>query len=66
LSVSQYNRDFLLKGAVLFVLWENQPHRPTKDIDLGVLYRRITTLGSRRRPIGLRDILIFHFPQRAG
>jgi len=34
LSVSPYNRDFLLKGAVLFVLWESQPHRPTKDIDL--------------------------------
>lgn len=34
LSVSAYNKDFLLKGAVLFVLWESHPHRPTRDIDL--------------------------------
>ena len=34
LSVSPYSEDFLLKGAVLFVLWESHPHRPTRDIDL--------------------------------
>ena len=34
LSVSSYGEDFLLKGAVLFILWESHPHRPTKDIDL--------------------------------
>lgn len=31
---SNYANDFLLKGAMLFVLWETNPHRPTKDVDL--------------------------------
>lgn len=34
LSVSQWGDAFLLKGALLFDLWFDQPHRPTRDIDL--------------------------------
>jgi predicted nucleotidyltransferase component of viral defense system len=34
LSVSQWRDAFLLKGALLFDLWFDQPHRPTRDIDL--------------------------------
>jgi Nucleotidyl transferase AbiEii toxin, Type IV TA system len=34
LSVSDYKDGFLLKGASLFVLWFNVPHRPTRDVDL--------------------------------
>lgn len=34
LSVSDYAQEFLLKGAMLFVLWEDHPHRPTRDVDL--------------------------------
>ena len=34
LSKSTYDNDFYLKGAMLFVLWERNPHRPTKDLDL--------------------------------
>jgi len=34
LSVSAYAQEFLLKGAMLFVLWEDHPHRPTRDVDL--------------------------------
>jgi predicted nucleotidyltransferase component of viral defense system len=34
LSRSEYNDRFLLKGASLFTLWFNVPHRPTRDIDL--------------------------------
>lgn len=34
LSVSEYNDRFLLKGAALFSLWFDAPHRPTKDLDL--------------------------------
>lgn len=34
LSQSKYKDKFLLKGASLFALWFNEPHRPTKDIDL--------------------------------
>lgn len=34
LSVSPWRDTFLLKGALLFDLWFDQPHRPTRDIDL--------------------------------
>jgi len=33
LSISPYRDQFLLKGAMLFALWFNQPHRPTRDAD---------------------------------
>ena len=34
LSKSQYQKSFLLKGAALFAIWFDEPHRPTKDVDL--------------------------------
>jgi predicted nucleotidyltransferase component of viral defense system len=34
LSESEYSDQFLLKGALLFTLWYDMPHRPTRDIDL--------------------------------
>lgn len=34
LSESEYKDRFLLKGAALFSLWFDAPHRPTKDLDL--------------------------------
>ena len=34
LSVSPWADQFLLEGALLFDLWFDQPHRPTRDIDL--------------------------------
>ena len=34
LSQSGYRDRFILKGAMLFVLWSDQPHRPTRDVDL--------------------------------
>ncbi|HBR92736.1 MAG TPA: hypothetical protein DEA90_01050 [Opitutae bacterium] len=34
LSISPYSEQFYLKGAMLFVMWENTAHRPTKDLDL--------------------------------
>jgi predicted nucleotidyltransferase component of viral defense system len=33
LSVSPYRDQFLLKGALLFDLWFDVPHRPTRDVD---------------------------------
>ena len=33
LSQSDYRDQFILKGAMLFLLWNEQPHRPTRDID---------------------------------
>jgi hypothetical protein len=31
---SAYARDFVLKGAMLFLLWPDQLYRPTRDVDL--------------------------------
>ncbi len=33
ISISQYSDQFLLKGAMLFDLWFDIPHRPTRDLD---------------------------------
>jgi hypothetical protein len=33
LSVSAYRNQFILKGAQLFVLWADAPHRSTRDAD---------------------------------
>jgi len=34
IGVSPYSDRFVLKGATLFTLWDDQPHRTTQDIDL--------------------------------
>lgn len=34
LSVSPHAERFLLRGAMLFALWTDKPHRPTRDLDL--------------------------------
>lgn len=34
LSVSAHADAFVLKGAVLFTIWSERPHRATKDVDL--------------------------------
>lgn len=31
---SSHRDEFVLKGAMLFPLWSNEPHRPTRDLDL--------------------------------
>lgn len=33
LSASRYRDQFLLKGAMLFAVWFDAPHRPTRDAD---------------------------------
>lgn len=33
LSQSDFRDEFVLKGAMLFALWFDQPHRPTRDAD---------------------------------
>ena len=33
LSVSKYAEDFILKGAMLLIVWKGQLYRPTGDID---------------------------------
>ena len=34
LSISARAPNYLLKGALLFSLWYDHPHRPTRDADL--------------------------------
>ena len=34
LSISDHRDRFLLKGAMLFALWAEEPHRSTRDLDL--------------------------------
>jgi predicted nucleotidyltransferase component of viral defense system len=34
LSRSRHRENFVLKGAMLFAIWEGSPHRPTQDVDL--------------------------------
>jgi len=34
LSISDQRNEFLLKGALLFAVWFDAPHRPTRDADL--------------------------------
>src|SRR5207248_2803350 len=34
LSQSDHGKQFVLKGALLFRLWADLPHRPTRDLDL--------------------------------
>jgi hypothetical protein len=42
----------VLKGAMLFRLWENQPHRPTRDLDLLGSYQDRVALASSRLDVG--------------
>lgn len=34
LARSEYAGQFILKGAMLFAVWMDSPHRPTRDLDL--------------------------------
>jgi len=34
LSESKHRQRFVLKGAILFALWQETPHRVTRDLDL--------------------------------
>ena len=34
LSESKYADNFVLKGAFLYLIWTDQPYRPTRDLDL--------------------------------
>jgi hypothetical protein len=34
LSLSSYRDQFVLKGVMLFSVWNEEPHRRTRDLDL--------------------------------
>ena len=42
LSISKHREQFVLKGAMLFALWEPEMHRATRDLDLSG-FRTINT-----------------------
>lgn len=45
LSCSEWRDQFLLKGALLFSVWNQEPHRPTRDADfLGLMQPEIARL----------------------
>lgn len=47
LSQSEYRSAFVLKGALLFQLWTDHPHRPTRDLDLAG--RQETTVADMKK-----------------
>lgn len=42
LSQSKYKNDFILKGAMLFQVWQAHIQRPTRDLDLLSFGERLT------------------------
>lgn len=63
LSQSRHAERFLLKGALLFTLWYDMPHRPTRDADLlGFGASDLDTLRDTFREIaaiGVDDGIVF-------
>ena len=63
LSISEYVDRFLLKGALLFDLWFDIPHRPTRDADfLGLGPSDIATIRNTFKEIcdiGIKDGVTF-------
>jgi predicted nucleotidyltransferase component of viral defense system len=52
LGLSSHRDAFILKGAMLFAVWEGSPHRPTQDLDLlGFGDRALTRIASIFRDI---------------
>ncbi len=52
LGKSEYKNEFYLKGAFLFAIWEDIPHRTTRDIDfLGITADNIKILEKKFRKI---------------
>ena len=58
LSQTAYQPQFCLKGAMMFVFWGGEPHRPTKDLDLlGYGTNTISSLESIFREICLCPVV---------
>lgn len=52
LSISTDRSRFVLKGALLFAIWNDHPHRPTRDVDLlGIGDPDVDSLRARIRNI---------------
>ena len=57
ISISNHANQFYLKGAMLFDLWFNLPHRPTRDVDfLGFGPATLTSTESTFRDVSNIDV----------
>lgn len=57
LSRSEHSSRFVLKGASLFALWSEMPHRSTRDLDLlGFGDSSLAALAATFREICLLDV----------
>jgi hypothetical protein len=57
MSISPHREQFLLKGALLFDLWFDEPHRPTRDADfLGFGPADLPILAATFREISAIDV----------
>ncbi len=52
LSISIFSNRFVLKGALLFALWFDAPHRPTRDAD----FLGLGSLGAEQLAVIVREI----------
>jgi len=70
LSISGHANSFLLKGALLFSLWYDTPHRPTRDADqLGFGASDIQTIENKFREIcaiAVEDAIVFDLASISG
>jgi predicted nucleotidyltransferase component of viral defense system len=77
LSISEFSGEFVLKGAVLFMVWSNEPHRPTMDLDLlgygedsneriAAVFRRICQMDSENDGLMFDEKSIRVMPIREG
>jgi hypothetical protein len=53
ISQSEYQKIFVLKGALLFELWTEQAHRPTRDADF---LSNATTIRAVLKPSSKRSV----------
>ena len=65
LSQSEHAERFVLKGALLFTLWYDMPHRATRDADLlGFGVSDLDSVAQTFRDKGFDDNLISRTPMR--
>ena len=57
LASSDHAARFVLKGATLFAIWSDQPHRPTRDLDLlGFGVNDVTELVEVFKQVCVQDV----------
>jgi len=62
LSISERRNQFLLKGALLFDLWFEIPHRPTHDAGTQDQRRKEMAMEAQRKSEGLPASVTFTWP----